>query len=98
MKYVNDNPNNKQKTTEPQSLTTKVILWQPRVVKRGTKPQDNTEFELQSAFRPSSQDIRQAQEQLGYPLNGYGVPFDVQPRELLPGIWRTRWYALRSCE
>lgn len=54
-------------------------------------------YKLTTTYRPSFQDIRVAQEKLGYHPDGYGGPDNVDKTQE-GRKWVTRWCSGSSCE
>lgn len=55
-------------------------------------------FEALTSYKPSIQDIKQAQNKLGYNVLGYGCPMWPVTTQLKNGKYETHWECMNSCE
>jgi hypothetical protein len=55
-------------------------------------------FEIRSSWKPSRQEITDAQRSLGYHPLGYGDPVVVECEKQADGSWFTTWYCADSCD
>jgi hypothetical protein len=73
--------------------------WHLQIAQRGLSPSDNTHFRLVTTFKPTTHDLRQAQQSMGFDYRGYGGPSGVDiVQTAVTKKYVTTWYCASSCD
>lgn len=86
------------KTDNPEDRTPSQKLYACRDGITGKGASQSINWKAESNFFPSSDEIVEAQYQAGYPVGGYGGPYNVKIVPNRDGTWTTTWNCWACCD